>query len=138
MKIQSLFRLSSKNRKYLAQYVRILGQKTGYTKEGLGYLAARTQSTHRLDENGFLVPVRARNRTTYLSMILFVDQRLNVRVSCSCEDFKFMYEWALHNRKAADIEYSNGEPPNIKNPQYKPALCKHLCALYLKVADRIP
>lgn len=137
MKIHELYRRTNKTRKYLAQYVRIVASKSGY-KNGLGYIAAKTQSTHRLDHRGFLVPVKARQRKTYLSVITFIDSKLNVKVSCSCDDFWARHEVALHHRNAADIEYSNGEWPVITNPEGKVRMCKHLCALYKKVESRIP
>ncbi len=52
-----------------------------------------------------------------------------VLVSCSCEYFTYTCEYALHAHGAANIVYSNGEPPEDKNPRLTPSLCKHLYAL---------
>ncbi len=48
-----------------------------------------------------------------------------VKVSCTCERFKFMWEYALHYHGAADIVHSNGEPPVEKNPRLAGGACKH-------------
>ncbi len=46
-----------------------------------------------------------------------------VKVSCSCEDFTFMWEYALNRKGAANIHYSNGEPPQFKNLGLAPGCC---------------
>lgn len=43
-----------------------------------------------------------------------------------------------HKHGAADIYYSNGQPARITNPKNLPFLCKHLVALYLKIANKLP
>ncbi len=52
-----------------------------------------------------------------------------VKVSCSCEYFTYYCEYALYKQGAADITYSNGDPPVDRNPSLTPSLCKHLFAL---------
>lgn len=44
----------------------------------------------------------------------------------------------MNHKQAADIEYSNGELPVIRNPQMRPAQCKHLVALFNKIKDQLP
>lgn len=56
--------------------------------------------------------------------------RTYVKVSCSCPDFWATWEVALHNRGAANIVYSNGEAPDIRNPGEIPGMCKHIVALF--------
>ena len=53
----------------------------------------------------------------------------NVKVTCGCDDFKYTWEYALNHAGAADIIHCNGEPPEEKNPQMIPGLCKHLIAM---------
>lgn len=52
-----------------------------------------------------------------------------VKVSCSCGDWWSHWEYAVNKRGAADIKYSNGEPPVVQNPTQIPGMCKHLYAL---------
>jgi len=52
-----------------------------------------------------------------------------VQVSCSCPDFMYTWEVALHNKGAAPIMYSNGEPPEERNPKELSGVCKHLYAV---------
>jgi hypothetical protein len=51
-----------------------------------------------------------------------------------------MYRWevALHNKEAAEIEYSNGEWPDSTNPNGKAKWCKHLEALFQKIRPKLP
>lgn len=44
----------------------------------------------------------------------------------------------MNHQQAAGVEYSNGELPVIRNPQMRPAQCKHLVALYNKIKDQLP
>ena len=52
-----------------------------------------------------------------------------LKVSCDCGSFKFMWEYALSRYGAADIVFSNGEPPRVTNPKLSPGICKHLVRL---------
>lgn len=56
-----------------------------------------------------------------------------IMVSCDCENYLFMWEYANAVHGAAKIIYGNGEPPSFTNPGESPGLCKHAAA----VADRI-
>ena len=44
---------------------------------------------------------------------------------------------ALHKKGAADIEYSNGQMPDITNPGLHVQQCKHLCALYFRIRNKL-
>lgn len=68
--------------------------------------------------------------TKYVTYIDFVDDD-HVKCSCSCPDFWATFEVALHRKGSADIFYSNGEPPNVRNPSMVAGGCKHL----IKLAD---
>lgn len=52
-----------------------------------------------------------------------------VRVACSCPDFWATWEVALTHKGAAIIQYSNGEHPEVRNPNLRPGMCKHLLGL---------
>lgn len=58
------------------------------------------------------------------------------RVSCSCKDFLFTDEVALYKRGNADVRFSNGADPVIKNPSERPQVCKHLIAVMKKIRQR--
>lgn len=50
---------------------------------------------------------------------------VDVKVACDCQRHMYYYEVALHERGAADIIYSNGEPPYDTNPRLLASPCKH-------------
>lgn len=62
------------------------------------------------------------------------DPKTPVWVWCSCEDFAYRLEWILAQIGCSTIStgYSKqgvdiiNQPPDIRNPQKKPGLCKHL------------
>jgi len=124
-------------RKENARYVKILDVKKGYNSIGQGFIASSSYSTHIIDEKGR--PIRHPNPQRYVTVITFLDRKLHVSVSCSCDDFLYRHEYALNSKGAADIEYSNGEPPTTTNPGLKTGQCKHLYKLYFsKLAGKIP
>lgn len=49
-----------------------------------------------------------------------------VWVSCSCNYFRFVCEWALSRYGSSDIIYSNGQPARFTNPRGVGTLCKHI------------
>lgn len=136
LNIHQISRRCSRRQRENAAFVRILKTQKGYTASGKGYVACQSYSTHVLNEYGR--PVRNESPHKYVTMMIFLDTNLNVKISCSCPDFLYRWEWALHNRGAADIEYSNGDFPDITNPKYKPACCKHLYKLYLNIKPHLP
>ena len=58
-----------------------------------------------------------------------------VSVSCACDYFTYTCEYALNHHGAAEIRYSNGEPPDAKNPTLQPTLCKHLFAFLTDISN---
>ena len=56
------------------------------------------------------------------------DRKQKVLVSCDCENFTYMWEFANAKHGAARIIYGNGERPDFTNPGETPGLCKHLIA----------
>jgi len=57
-------------------------------------------------------------------------------VSCSCDRQKFMFEYALSKKGAAKIKFSNGEAPNVTNPNMICGMCKHLISLSKYIIKR--
>lgn len=133
--LDQLYQRTTEDRKQRAQYVKLMQTKVGHTELGLGFIAARTYSTYKVNNQGQLV--RNINPQHYVSMIVFLDRKLHVHVSCSCGDNCFRWETANSYKNAAEIEYSNGEAPNITNPRYNPGLCKHLTRLYESIRPRL-
>jgi len=91
-------------------------------------------------KNGVPVSITSNSFTpgssaSYTSEIEILPNRA-VKLSCSCDDFLFRFEYALYRRGAADIRHSNGEPPDITNPAHQPGCCKHLIALREVVLSR--
>jgi hypothetical protein len=132
----------NKRRHESAKYVKIVHQKKGWDSLGRGYVASASYSTKVWDhyKQKFVKNKTGKNGkpNRYVTVIIFLDTYLHVIVSCSCADFKYRWEVALNHKQAADIEYSNGELPVIRNPQMRPAQCKHLVALYNKIKDQLP
>lgn len=119
-----------------ARFVRIVKLKTGHSRTtGRAYAACQSYSTHHLDAHGHAI--RNKDKQQYVTVVEFLDNKLHVNVSCSCPDFTFTAEVALAQRGAADIEYSNGEAPDIRNPHRIPLCCKHLVALYNRIEPTI-
>ncbi len=123
-------------RKINAQYVKLLKIKKGYNSQGKAYIVAWSHSTKTVNKDGFVVQGISSNK--YITAITFLDKRLHVLLSCSCPDFLYRQEVALHKKKAAEIEYSNGELPNVTNPLMIPYMCKHCVSVYNKIEHLLP
>ena len=54
-------------------------------------------------------------------------------VSCSCEFFTYNLEVALTTQGSSSVINSNGNMPIKRNPNTKPALCKHLLAAVKRI-----
>jgi hypothetical protein len=134
--LKSLMARTDEHRKQRAAYVKIIKTKIGHNKLGQGYIAAQTYSTHKVGADGRMV--RNTNKHRYLTMLTFVDKKLHVVASCSCGDQTFRWEWANTQKGAAEIEYSNGEPPTTTNPTFKIGLCKHQVALVNLIKPKLP
>jgi len=60
------------------------------------------------------------------------EKNVDVAVWCSCPYFTYNLEWVLTFTvvpKASEIKNSNGMPPQVRNTELLPHLCKHLVAL---------
>jgi hypothetical protein len=137
LNIHQIARRVNRLRQEGARYVRFTDMKKGWLKaSGNGYIAGASYSTHTIGSDGR--PKVNEDPSKYVTVIEFVDSELHVHVSCSCADFTYRWEWALWNRGAGQIEFSNGDSPETTNPTYKPSMCKHAYAMYLKIKDKLP
>lgn len=101
--------------------VKVTSFKRGYSKSmDLTRFLARTRTPEQL--GGRVV------MQNYTTMLDFRGPRY-AKVSCSCPDFVYTWEWALWKHGNADIVFGNGEPPDSRNPAHLPGCCKHLVAL---------
>lgn len=117
-----LVRMTERMRRINARFVRIIGYKTGIDKNGVPTAVAKTFTP--LEYTIGHKVVRAKDQNRYTSSIKFLKKgTMNVKVSCSCPDYCFRFEFANHTVGASDIIYSNGEPPDETNPNYNPGLC---------------
>jgi hypothetical protein len=53
----------------------------------------------------------------------------------NCERFLYRWEYALWRAGAAEIRFGNGEPPNITNPRFIPAACKHYARVFKVIRE---
>lgn len=134
--LKQFMRKTDRGRHYRAGFVRIVGMKTGHFKSGLGYVASKSYTTHKVNDRGQLI--RIQNPQHHVTVITFIDKRLHVHVACSCEDNTFRWEFANTQKDASEIEYSNGAPPTTTNPMLRTSLCKHTIALVNKVKPKLP
>lgn len=136
LNLKQLVQKTDEGRKERARFVKLTGVKTGHLQNGLGYVACKSYSTHHIDKKG--KPVRNTNPQHHITVITFMDHKLNVNVACSCEDNTFRWEVANWYKDASEIEYSNGFRPNVTNPRLKPGLCKHMYALVERIQSKLP
>ena len=68
-----------------------------------------------------------------LSGLEFTNSKSPIQVSCDCDRFKYMWEWALHRQGAAQIIHSNGAAAKITNPRGIPCGCKHIFLVLLHI-----
>lgn len=138
-----IYSRTDSRRKESAKYVRIIYQKRGWRKEdGRGFVACKSYSTKEWDpyRQKYVPNPRIKNR--YVTVIVFLDQRLHVDASCSCADYRYRWDYALHVKRASDLEYAqpgpNGLYPKIRNPSLKTKSCKHLVKLWETILPEIP
>jgi intein/homing endonuclease len=127
LNLQQLFRRHAGRRVESAKYVRIVQTKKGWDSMGRGYIACASYSTKIWDpwKKRYIKNTTGPGKkpARYVTVFVFLDTRLHVIVSCSCPDFKYRWEVALNHKEAAEIEYSNGELPVIRNPSMRPTFC---------------
>lgn len=126
---------TDKLRQYNAKFVRFLRVKKGRDANGHGFIAVQSVSNKVMRPDGRVITKD--ESTKYITMVTFVDDKLHCKCSCSCPDFLYTWEVALNKKRAAEIEYSNGESPDIRNPARVAGTCKHLVALYYRIQKHI-
>ena len=65
-----------------------------------------------------------------------ISKQKRVLVSCDCEDWVFVWEYAVALRGASKVIYGNGQPPTRTNISCEPGLCKHLYAVAEQVLEK--
>lgn len=136
MTMKQIYNRTPRMRKIASLYVKITHIKLGRNRQGLPFAASQSYSAHHILPTGRVIRVRAKIK--YVTTLVVISKRGHCKVSCSCPDFTFAgWEYSLAERGAADIEYGNGAAPDIKNPSQVPGACKHVIALYLKVAPKL-
>ena len=128
MTLNEIVRLSERLRRLNSRLVKIVGYKTGKDKQGVPTAVAKTWTPLEYSLGGHRF-IRSRDLNKFTSSSKFLDRKMRVRVSCSCPDYMYRWEYANNLVGASDIIYGNGEAPDETNPQYRPGLCKHLLAL---------
>lgn len=131
--VNQLLKTVSPNRKEKAKYVVLVNVKPGYLKNGAPKLNATAYTTHNADGT----PNREKTRHRLVVYATDPNQRLrdgNVKVSCSCSDFMFTYEWVLKQLGAADLVHATDEDPGVRNPKHTPGVCCHLYRLLVEIA----
>jgi hypothetical protein len=125
-----------------AKYVKHVYQKRGWRSEdGRGFLACKSYSTKIWDSDKQKYVANWRSiKSRYVSVIVFLDAKLHVEISCSCPAFRWWgAEEALNKKRAAQIEYSIPEfSKRIRNPKDKTWCCKHLVSLWSLILPEIP
>lgn len=141
--LPQIYQRTDSRRKESAKYVRVVYQKRGWRKEdGRGFVACKSYSTKEWDpyKQRYVKNPRIKNR--YVTVIVFLDMRLHVDISCSCADFRYRWDYALHVNRASDLDYAqpgpNGLYPKIRNPSLKTKSCKHLVKLFELIRDELP
>ncbi len=109
-----------------SSFIKLTSVKTGVSK---------SSGKRKIIAQSVSIDKKSPDRTKYVSSVEFHgDDR--VKVSCSCSDFTFRWEYALAEKGGADIVYGNGDPPVDRNPSMKPGCCKHVVALLFLSQER--
>lgn len=125
---KQITRATPQSRFDLVSKVRVVSLKFGMSnKLRVPKAIARTYSIER---KGFKVV-----GVQYATSIEFHPNQ-KVKVSCSCEDFLYRWEYALTLRDASYITYSNGEDAVKTNPQHITGCCKHVLAVHAELISR--
>ncbi|WYW00782.1 hypothetical protein Illi2_00100 [Pseudomonas phage vB_PpuM-Illi-2] len=110
--------------------VRLYSPKRSVDKEGNLVVECTAKSRRtRINTN----PQKRRVKITALDRASKVSRAAGIKVECDCEDHCFTWEVALYRVGAADIVYSNGEKPIVKNASMVPLVCKHVLRLLMAI-----
>ncbi len=119
MKMFDILAKTPQSRRDNAASVRVKSMKMQRTNYNTLKYVAQTYSTH--DAQG-----KAKRAKPVVHNTIIETNGKQVVVECDCEDFWAVWEFALHQHKAARIKHSNGLPPVDKNPRWRPGCCKHV------------
>ena len=127
LSLKGLIRSTPKYFLNSADDVIIKDYKTGVrTKTGLpaitGRAFANVTATHRPPAPHKVIVVGLQKGTP-------ISKQRKVLVSCDCENYKFVWEYANTVNGASRIKHCNGQPAHVTNPGNRPGLCKHLAAI---------
>lgn len=121
--------------------VRVINMQKGKRRNGNPVVRANTYTTHNSD--GSLRHGSNKYDTWVEGLSWYKSGKPRkisegyVKVSCSCDYFwAYGCEVELHKRGAADIKFSNGKDPIVRNPAQRPWCCKHLVALFERIQQR--
>lgn len=131
MTIRQIIARTPPSRRNAADYVTIKSMKIRKSAGGYPIVLAKTIAKYtNLGDRKNPPPVHQYVTTIEL-------QGRAAIVSCSCDDFRFVWEHALFRQKAAAKEYTEGfGPPNDKNPKMIPGCCKHIYAVALDLISK--
>lgn len=65
-----------------------------------------------------------------------INKHRKVLVSCQCESYVFVWEYANAAHGASRIVYGNGRAPVVTNPRLATGMCKHLVAVATKIIQK--
>lgn len=98
-----------------------------------GFPAVKAMCYHR-------DPVRpnAIRRDHEVSVVGIQDPNLplskqRIYCSCDCEDWVFVWEYAVAAHGGTKVMYGNGEPPVFTNPELAAGACKHVVAVFNEI-----
>lgn len=133
MKMQDILKRTPQSRMQGASYCVVKSSKRGRTSYGTVVYSAKVYSTH---DHNFVE--KKYTPVTHVTTVETNIKEMNpnkrmVVVSCSCDDFKFVWEFALNKRRAARLDYCNGEPPVDTNPRLIPGCCRHIACFSQKL-----
>jgi len=76
----------------------------------------------------------ANNTKVYIGLIE-IPKNNKAIVSCSCPNFRYVYEVANNKVGSSIIINSNGDEPVIRNPMNIPGICKHLRSAMIQISS---
>jgi hypothetical protein len=124
LSLKALIRATPPFIKNNAHEVLVKMLKPATTKGGFPAIRAKVLSVgNKGQRNVYATDIIGKEKDIPLS------RQKHVLVSCQCDYFLYYCEVALNHWGSAKIKYSNGEHPNVTNPQLQPMLCKHLVRL---------
>lgn len=114
LSLGQLYKATPDGRKTDALQVTVLNLTKGSTaKSGFPGVKAETQSSGP----------RYKTQVAGTEASVPVYKQKRVRVSCSCPDYMFNWEYANNYHNAGPLVYGNGDPPLQTNPSLNPGLC---------------